>query len=221
MDIARPGGFISGGDPMTWYPALWMWLRDRYHVRRMIDVGCGVGNAAYFWQTIGCDVLGIERHPDAIAATQIPGHVHQHDFAAGAFHPPIAPDLAWTCEVVEHIAADHAPHILDTLTTARVIVMTHGVPGQAGVGHINCQPSTYWARHLQARGFHLDYVATRQARALAHDYFCRSGLIFTRERHALPSLLGIHLLDLEWFPRRAWRHLQRHGIESLFRTLRA
>jgi hypothetical protein len=31
--------------------------------------------------------------------------------------------------------------------------MTHGLPGQEGHHHVNCQPTEYWLKHLADRGF--------------------------------------------------------------------
>jgi hypothetical protein len=164
--------------------------------------------------------LGVEGDPGAIAHSVIPDAVRLHDFTGGPVTPGRTFDAVWCCEVVEHIDEAYVPHIMDTFAQARVIAMTHAVPGQPGHHHVNCKPSAYWARHLATRGYHLQYGPTRQARTRAHHYFCRTGMIFTRDRTLLPSVLAVYLLELEWFPRRLWRHLRVRGLIGIWRTLR-
>jgi SAM-dependent methyltransferase len=213
------GGYIHGSDANTWYPELWTWLKKTFDLKSVLDVGCGEGYTTRYWQSLGCETLGIDGSPIAIRDNVVPQAVRVHDFTSGAFQPPRPFDAVWCCEVVEHIDERYVAHVLDTFAAGRIIVMTHAVPGQTGHHHVNCQPSTYWARLLGQRGYHLQYGPTRQARNLAHSYFCKTGMIFTRERSTLPANVALFLLELEWFPRRVWRHLRHRGMGSVVSTL--
>jgi hypothetical protein len=215
------GGAIAGGDPDTWYPAMWRWAKERYGVTRMIDVGAGYGNTARFWRQLGCDVTAVEGHPEFVAQSVIPAHTRQHDFRTGPclFDGPVV-DFAWCCEVAEHIEEDDSQHLLRTLGRARVVALTHGTPGQPGIDHCNCQPSSYWVRKMLQRGLRLDYAGTRTARGLSHAYFARTGLIFTRTGSIVPSRLGLLLLQIEWAPRRVFRAVWKRTLGRVFRTAR-
>lgn len=214
------GGYIHGSDANTWYPELWTWLKTTLDLRSVLDVGCGEAYTTRYWHSLGCEALGIDGSPFAVRDSVMPEAVRVHDFTTGPFQAPHTFDAVWCCEVVEHIEEKYVANVLDTFAAARIIVMTHAVPGQTGHHHVNCQPSTYWARLLDRRGYHLNYGLTRQARNRAHSYFCKTGMVFTREESRLPFPVALSLLELEWFPRRVWRHLRQRGLMSVWRTLR-
>lgn len=188
------GGYKEGGDPATFYPDLWRWLVEEREVRSVIDVGCGEGHAVEFFESLGCDVLGID------GVEQENPSVVRHDFTEGAFTNDRAAfvlgvpgdrsrwlaDLCWSCEFVEHVEERFAPNFLETFASARLVLMTHAEPGQAGYHHVNCQPEAYWRGALAAIGFELDPEMTSACRQLAAlnespwNHFKRSGLAFRR-----------------------------------------
>lgn len=183
------GGYIAGGDPATWYPALWDWMVRRLRVRSVLDLGCGEGHAARWFAHRGRRVLGVDGSCQAIAASVLPERVVRHDLCEGAFLAPEAYDAVWACEVVEHVEAVHLDALLTSLCQARRwLVMTHATPGQPGHHHVNCQEATYWVERVQARGFGLQEPLTRRARRHARrdsqpgygNHFARSGLVFRR-----------------------------------------
>lgn len=186
VDPARPdlGGNLRDGDPLTWSPALWAWLVDRFGVGSVLDVGCGEGHAVrYFARRLGVIAHGIDGLELNVRRAVHP--IARHDLAAGAYLMPV--DMAWSCEVAEHIDPEHVGHFVDTLANGRLVAMTYAVPGQAGHHHVNCQPEAYWVAQLARRGYR---PAQRQdverARSIATAegafYFGRTGLLFHRAR---------------------------------------
>jgi SAM-dependent methyltransferase len=183
VDCAAPhlGGNIRGGDPHSWEPALWAWLRERYAPRVVLDLGCGEGHAAAEFARLGCTAIGLDGLGYNAAATAARGvPCLHHDLTRGPLLVA-GVDLAWCCEVVEHVAPEHVGALLGTLATARVVTMTHAVPNQGGWHHVNCQPADYWIGHLAAHGYTLQDAATTHARTLARGWFRHTGLIFTRD----------------------------------------
>lgn len=182
------GGYIRGGDPGTWCPALWRWAIDTFQVRSMLDVGCGEGHSARFFLEQGCDILGVEGCPQALADTAIPGQVVGHDFTVGACQPPRPIDLVWSCEFLEHVESRYEDNILATFAHAqKAILVTHAFPGQDdGHHHVNCRPSRHWIQRIDALGFTCDVALTIQARTVTlqdapgFNHFARSGLVFVR-----------------------------------------
>jgi SAM-dependent methyltransferase len=178
VDWDRPhlGGYLLGGDPGSYYPALWTWLVRKYRVASVIDVGCGEGQSVAYFRGLGCRVRGI----DGIA--QDDPDIVQHDYTEAPLATREMFDLCWCCEFVEHVATEYEGNFLATFAHARMVAMTHGLPGQGGHHHVNCQPPAYWIERMRERGFRLNRPATRRARQLTpNGYFDWSGLIFTRE----------------------------------------
>lgn len=178
------GGYIRGGDPATYYPALWAWLVRAYGVKSVLDVGCGEGHALDYFRSLGLAlVVGVDGIPQP-----------RDDVILADFTVPAEPrgdegvgyDLVWSCEVVEHVEERHLRGLLGWLCRGSLILMTHAWPGQPGHHHVNCQIDSYWVGALAAWGYRLDDDLTDLTRALAaanpdpHNHFVRSGLAFVR-----------------------------------------
>jgi len=163
---------------------MWAWLVARLAIRSVLDVGCGEGHSAKAFQQLGCIVVGLEGCKEAIQNGVIDEIVY-HDFVYGACELGDF-DLAWCCEVVEHIEEVHLPGLMQTLASSRYIAMTHGVPGQPGHHHVNLQPASYWIAKFAACGYHVEASLTAKARSLATEIksdsmFRKTGLILASE----------------------------------------
>jgi SAM-dependent methyltransferase len=175
------GGYVTGGDPATFYPDLWWWLIQDHDIKSVVDVGCGDGVALRWFRGRGCSVVGV----DGVA--QSDPDIVCHDFTTASYTRSRDEfDLCWSCEFVEHVD-EHAVHnFLDLFAQARLVLMTHAFPGQAGYHHVNCQPESYWRGAMAAIGYVLDFPMTVECRAKAAsnrsewNHFVRSGLAFRR-----------------------------------------
>jgi hypothetical protein len=176
------GGYIAGGDDATWYPDLWSYLITTLGCERVLDVGCGEGHSTEYFLAAGAAVQPI----DGIPQPHLFDRFVCHDFTRGPYTPRGVWDLAWCCEVVEHVEERYVPNLLATLTAARYIAMTHAEPGQQGYHHVNCQPASYWVGAMAAVGYYLSEQLTLHTRALAArnanpwNHYARSGLVFHR-----------------------------------------
>ena len=68
--------------------------------------------------------------------------------------------------------------------------MTHGIPGQRGHHHVNCQWQEYWIEHIEARGFNYAEEDSKEIRKLCTGtkqnnengkHINESGLFFIRK----------------------------------------
>ena len=183
------GGYIQGGDPATYCPHLWSWIVEEFDIKSALDVGCGEGHSTRFFAARGCAAQGIDGCEQAIRESVSPNLVKQHDLCKGPYCPSRPVDLVWSCELLEHVEERYLPHVLQTLSAARrMIVVTHAFPLQKGHHHVNCRFSHYWIRRIESLGFTCDVAATLQARTITLqdfadvNHFARSGLVFMRTR---------------------------------------
>jgi SAM-dependent methyltransferase len=190
------GGYIRGrqssvptvfdlehGDPLTWTPDLWRWAYEKLEVRSVLDVGCGEGHSTKFFHDLGCRVLGVDGSAQAQRDSVIPESHVRHDFTLGAYPPDQTFDLVWCCEFVEHVEAQFVSHILRTFACCSgYLMMTYAGPGQPGYHHVNCRPSRYWIRKVEAIGFRFDRSLTKESRAVSPpSHYRAKGLVFVRE----------------------------------------
>lgn len=173
------GGYIRGGDPATYYPDLWRWLVDD-QIDRVIDIGCGDGQAVKFFQDEICFVVGVDGMEQENPAIVV------HDYTTGPYQPDDRFDLAWCCEFVEHVEERYVPNFLATFQCADLVLMTHAFPGQPGHYHVNCQEPDYWKGVMAAIGYEYDHILTYGTRDLARmnespwNHYVRSGMAFKR-----------------------------------------
>jgi SAM-dependent methyltransferase len=178
-----PSGLnIEHGDPATWNPSLWRWAYDALGVRSVLDVGCGEGHSAAFFERLGCDVCGIDGSRQAKRDTVITGEHIVHDHRNGPYTPVRRFDLVWSCEFVEHVEEQYLPNFLATFEAARRYVMiTYAEPGQGGWHHVNCQTANYWISVMDRIDFRFDEELTQLSRGVAEPgHYRDKGLVFER-----------------------------------------
>ncbi|WP_300471994.1 hypothetical protein [Breoghania sp.] len=86
--------------------------------------------------------------------------------------------------MAEHIPAAHLDNLMQTLTNAPIVAMTHGVSSQAGHHHVNNQPSEYWIKAFDERGYSLS-IDNEHFREIAREdapgaYFASAGHVFLK-----------------------------------------
>ena len=178
------GGFAIGGDDATFFPQMWTWAIDRYKISTVLDIGCGEGHALRWFAKAGLIARGIDGSPTGVERSG--ALATRHDLRSGPYMAtPV--DLVWCCEVAEHVEPESVGHLIDTMKTGRVVMMTHGFPQQGGFHHVNLRTSDYWIDLMRRAGFTLDAEATMQSRYFAwrdcrneYNHWLRSGMIFTR-----------------------------------------
>jgi SAM-dependent methyltransferase len=128
---------------------------DLIRPRSVVDIGCGVGTwlAVFFDQGVE-DILGVDGDYVDRDMLQIP----EERFLASDLTKPIKLDrrfdLVCCLEVAEHLAAECAETLIDTLTgLGPVILFSAAVPYQGGTKHVNEQWPEYWANLFNDKGY--------------------------------------------------------------------
>jgi SAM-dependent methyltransferase len=109
-------------------------------------------------------------------------------------------DLVWSYEVAEHIANEENFLLTLTENSRHWIVMTAAVPGQGGIGHVNCQPRDHWVSKLSERGFVYRADLTEHFRSLGQSvtgYYDGNGMVFEREGASSKPLVAIEPIDIK------------------------
>ena len=115
----------------------------------VVDIGCGRGVWGKQFETLGCEVLGVDG-----------GYVYDPviPFMAHDLRNPLVLDkkydLALCLEVAEHLPEESADTLIDSLCNASdKVLFSAAIPYQTGHGHINCQWPSYWAEKFRQRGY--------------------------------------------------------------------
>lgn len=147
----------------------------------VLDIGCGHNwyvSVLNFvgYKAIGCDMVDLDSKKFFVQDVTEP-------ILARLF--PHKKINVLSLEVGEHIPAHLAFGYFNNLTKfGGDIIMSWAVPGQAGVGHINCQPAEWVCDKMGLRGYTLDTKKTKQLReSVAHchcAWFRNTLMYFTK-----------------------------------------
>tara|TARA_R110000782_G_scaffold137432_1_gene229942 strand:+ start:793 stop:1998 length:1206 start_codon:yes stop_codon:yes gene_type:complete len=170
----------------TFAPEAWTYIIDKYNIKSVMDVGSGYGHHSKWFVEQGLTSVAIEGLQKNVDNAVFP--TTKVDLTENSYTTDV--DMINCIEVVEHVSEEYIDNLLETLTCGTYIFMTHGVPGQRGHHHVNCQWQDYWINHLQARGFEWQEADSMHIRSLCTGtkkniengkHINESGLFFVRK----------------------------------------
>ncbi len=166
------GGCNIDGDPGTECPKLWKYLVDKYKLKSVIDIGCGFGyHLRYFIEILKLDGMGVEGSKKVQELSFYPDKILNWDFSKGIPEIDKKFDLGWSTEFVEHVDEQYCNNFIEIFKKCKYLVITHGVPGQAGHHHVNCKSKEYWIDKLLHHGLIYDKDETFLVKEIAKlDY---------------------------------------------------
>jgi hypothetical protein len=138
----------------------------------VIDLGCGHNFYINVLRYAGyVDVLGVDNVPlrsvDVIMDITKPIHHPSVDGIRVKLRRVIS------LEVGEHVPANLSDAYLDNLTSfGGDIIMSWAIPGQSGVGHINCQTNGWVVEQMAKREYEINYEKTKQLRVAVNGCHC-------------------------------------------------
>jgi SAM-dependent methyltransferase len=174
------GGNILQGDAWTHCPNVWNYVIDRFAVKSVLDLGCGLGYSSLYFKRKGLDVLAVDGMLDNVKNSIYPSLLC--DLTKGPVITKV--DLVHCHEVVEHIEEQYLDNLLTSLSCGKFILMTNALPGQGGYHHVNEQPTEYWIEHLKKYGYDfLEEDSMRVRRIAEHNdgavWMSKTGSIFS------------------------------------------
>lgn len=130
-------------------------LADLMAPRSVVDFGCGMGGWLKAFQDAGAQkVRGFDgEHVDRSVLL-----ISAADFEVADLAKPLRLssrfDLALSLEVAEHIPAESAANLVESLVSASDIVLfSAAIPFQGGTEHVNEQWQSYWAGLFGRHGY--------------------------------------------------------------------
>lgn len=123
-------------------------MMESFTPKTVVDVGCGEGLWGKAFEDAGCEVLGLDGHPNPV----IPAQSVDLTDVLPTFDRPF--DLAVCLEVAEHLPPERAETFVAELCgLADKVLFSAAVPGQGGTAHLNEQWPPYWVDLFAAHGF--------------------------------------------------------------------
>jgi len=165
------------------FPAVLEYVKNKYDIRTMIDIGCGPAGMVELAISMGIDCMGVDG--DWTVKRNI--GVELHDFTKGPFK--IEPrELAYSCEFVEHVEERYVPNYMETFMSCKYALITYAPPGHVGHHHVNCQAEEYWIEKFADHGFWYDVGTTAEIRTIddptkkKKNFIKERGLFFQRRK---------------------------------------
>lgn len=115
-----------------------VFIRDIIRPNTVLDIGCGPGHFVDSMNDIGVHSFGIDIDERVVGKNNL--------FREDILDTRFVADTCICLEVFEHIDSDYNDDLVDKVSTMFLdtLIFTAAIPGQGGVGHINCQPKQYW-----------------------------------------------------------------------------
>lgn len=160
-----------------------LYLKSKYGIKSMVDVGCGPGDMVEVASLRGIDAIGVDGDftlQEYWRANDL--SVVLHDFTSGK---PTLPnknyDLGWSVEFLEHVEEEYMENFMDVFSRCQYVVCTAAPPGYTGHHHVNCQPQEYWVEKFAEYGFEFDAEETahiRKISSMKKPFMQKTGMFF-------------------------------------------
>jgi len=152
--------------------------------RRVIDMGCGLGDYVKAIRARGIECDGFDGHADTAELTG--GLCYTADFADSALPDRIAGvgyDWCLCLEVFEHVPEELEAQLVRCMLAGagRGLIVSVATPGQGGLGHVNERPHEYVVKLLEEKGLLLDVSTMVKLRKYCRlPWFQMNTLVFRR-----------------------------------------
>jgi len=122
------------------------------NIKTIVDFGCGPGSYVKFFKNSGFDIDGYDGNPNTVELSNGMCSVLDltTDFELGKTF-----DCVLSLEVGEHVPKEYEQAYINNLVkySNKYIIISWGVPGQGGYGHVNCQTNEYIKNEFKIRGY--------------------------------------------------------------------
>jgi len=123
---------------------------------KVLDLGCGKGEYIKFLKKNNINAIGVDK-------CDICDDIESHDLSKPYYN---LSDYVQTFEVGEHIPEKYESIFIENIcnNAKKGIIMSWGLPGQGGDGHINEKSTSYIIKKIEKYGFKLNREKTNEIR---------------------------------------------------------
>jgi SAM-dependent methyltransferase len=161
---------------------LFDYLKNKYDIKSMLEIGCGLGEQTDYAAKSGVDALGIDGD---YTVKRSNNNFIICDLTQTTPRLDKNYDLVWSVEFVEHLHEKFIPNYMKLFQQGSYAVITHAFPGQKGHHHVNCQQSIYWIDVFYDYGFEYDSLETREMKkhsTMEYPWIQDGGLFFKKRK---------------------------------------
>jgi glycosyltransferase involved in cell wall biosynthesis len=124
-----------------------IWIKNNISPEKVVDIGCGPGMLVYSLREVGIDAFGYD------VDERINNKEYLKQVSLFDLNDPA--DVVTCMEVAEHIENGLSDNVVDSvirnIKPGGILIWTAAIPGQGGVGHINCQEKEYWQEKFERK----------------------------------------------------------------------
>ncbi len=127
-----------------------------HNARKVLDLGCGKGEYIKFLKKNNINAIGVDK-------CDICDDIESYDLTKPYYN---LSDYVQTFEVGEHIPKKYESIFIENIcnNAKKGIIMSWGLPGQGGDGHVNEKSTSYIIKKIEKYGFKLNREKTNEIR---------------------------------------------------------
>lgn len=157
------------------------WIVSSLTPNTVLDVGCGPGTYVRALRELGVEAIGIDTDKRVLE--------QEYLLQQSLFDTNLTAEVVLCLEVAEHIDSSEADAIATSIAATMepngILIWSAAHPGQGGVGHINCQPKSYWQAKLEEAGLKRDedtelQLVTHIKNGYHMGWFCQNAMVFNK-----------------------------------------
>ena len=130
-----------------------LFIRDIIRPNIVLDIGCGPGIYVHSMNDLAIQSFGIDIDDRVLGKKNL--------FKQNILDTYFIADTCICLEVFEHIDSEYNDDLVEKVSKMfqDTLIFSAAVPGQGGVGHINCQTKEYWSdKFLLTERCHRNYL---------------------------------------------------------------
>jgi SAM-dependent methyltransferase len=128
-----------------------MWIKNNLKPQRVVDIGCGPG-----MYVAALREVGVSNTHGYDLDSRVDNRESEGLHRLSMFDLDDPADVVLCLEVAEHIPAMYEGEVASAVARNTMpggtLIWSAALPGQGGIGHVNCQPKEHWEVLLSQAG---------------------------------------------------------------------